>query len=217
MRLAPKRKRAEDMKFSVKSFDNKDIGEIELNDSVFGIEPRRDILARVVNWQLAKRRAGTHKVKLVGEIRGTTAKPFRQKGTGRARQGTTRAVQFRGGATAHGPVVRSHAHDLPKKVRKLGLKCALSAKRAEGKLIVVDKIEATGKTKEIAKQLSLLGVASTLLIDGVEINSGFARAARNIPKTDILPCQGANVYDMVRRDVLVLSRAAATYLEERLK
>ena len=217
MRLAPKRKRAEDMKFSVKSFDNKDIGEIELNDAIFGIEPRRDILARVVNWQLAKRRAGTHKVKLVGEIRGTTATPFRQKGTGRAREGTTRAVQFRGGATAHGPVVRSHAHDLPKKVRKLGLKCALSAKRAEGKLIVVDKIEAMGKTKEIAKQLSLLGVASTLLIDGVEINSGFARAARNIPKTDILPCQGANVYDILRRDTLILTRDAVHQLEERLK
>jgi large subunit ribosomal protein L4 len=133
MRLAPKRKRAEDMKFSVKSFDNKDIGEIELNDSIFAIEPRRDILARVVNWQLAKRRAGTHKVKLVGEIRGTTAKPFRQKGTGRARQGTTRAVQFRGGATAHGPVVRSHAHDLPKKSSEAWTEMCSFCKTGRGK------------------------------------------------------------------------------------
>ncbi len=217
IRLAPKRKRAEDMKFSVKSFDNKDVGDIDLNDSIFGIEPRRDILARVVNWQLAKRRAGTHKVKLVGEIRGTTAKPFRQKGTGRARQGTTRAVQFRGGATAHGPVVRSHAHDLPKKVRKFGLKCALSAKRAEGKLIVLDKIETTGKTKEIAKNLSLLSGKSILLIDGIEINNEFARATRNIPKTDILPSQGANVYDILRRETLILTRDAVHQLEERLK
>ena len=205
------------MKVAVKNFDNKDMGEIELNETVFGVEPRRDILARVVNWQLAKRRAGTHKVKLVGEISGTTAKPFRQKGTGRARQGTTRAVQFRGGATAHGPVVRTHAHDLPKKVRRLGLKCALSAKQAEGKLLIIDKVDVSGKTKEIAKQLLTLGLSSTLFIDGTEPSNVLVKAIRNIPKTDVIPSQGANVYDILRRDILVLTRDAVQQLEERLK
>ena len=214
---ALQRKRAENMKVAVKSFDNKDMGEIELSETVFGVEPRRDILARVVNWQLAKRRAGTHKVKLVGEISGTTAKPFRQKGTGRARQGTTRAVQFRGGATAHGPVVRSHAHDLPKKVRRLGLKCALSAKRAEGKLLIIDKVDVSGKTKEIAKQLSTLGLSSTLFIDGTKTSDLLVKAIRNIPKIDVIPSQGANVYDILRRDTLVLTRDAVHQLEERLK
>jgi large subunit ribosomal protein L4 len=205
------------MKLSVKSLDAKDVGEIELNDSIFGIEPRRDILARVVNWQLAKRRAGTHKVKLVGDISGTTAKPFRQKGTGRARQGSARAVQFRGGATAHGPVVRSHAHDLPKKVRRLGLKCALSAKQAEGKLIVLDKTDGSGKTKDLIKQFDALGWSSVLVIEGPEVNVSFARAARNIPKVDVLPQHGVNVYDILRRDTLVLTRDAVEHLEARLK
>jgi large subunit ribosomal protein L4 len=205
------------MKFSVKSFDNKDAGEIELNEEIFGIEPRRDILARVVNWQLAKRRAGTHKVKLVGEISGTTAKPFRQKGTGRARQGSTRAVQMRGGATAHGPVVRSHEHALPKKVRKLGLRCALSAKQAAGKLIVLDKVDGSGKTKDVVKQFAVLGLTSVLFIDGAETNQMFLKATRNIPKTDVLPSQGANVYDILRRDTLILTRDAVQQLEERLK
>jgi large subunit ribosomal protein L4 len=205
------------MKLSVKTLDAQEKGDIELDDSIFGIEPRRDILARVVNWQLAKRRAGTHKVKLVGEIRGTTAKPFRQKGTGRARQGSARAAQFRGGATVHGPVVRSHAHDLPKKVRRLGLKCALSAKQAEGKLIVLDSVEGSGKTKDLAKQFAALGLDSVLLIDGPEPNASFARAARNIPKVDVLPTQGANVYDILRRDTLVLTRDAVEHLEARLK
>ena len=170
-----------------------------------------------MNWQLAKRRAGTHKVKLVGEIRGTTAKPFRQKGTGRARQGSARAAQFRGGATVHGPVVRSHAHDLPKKVRRLGLKCALSAKQAEGKLIVLDSVEGSGKTKDLAKQFAALGWDSVLVIDGPEPNSSFKRAAHNIPKVDVLPTQGANVYDILRRDTLVLTRDAVEHLEARLK
>lgn len=205
------------MKLSVKSLDAKDVGEVELDDSIFGIEPRRDILARVVNWQLAKRRAGTHKVKLVGEISGTTAKPFRQKGTGRARQGSARAAQFRGGATAHGPVVRSHAHDLPKKVRRLGLKCALSAKQAAGQLIVLDKADGSGKTKDLVKQFDALGWTSVLVIDGPEVNDTFARAARNIPRVDVLPPQGANVYDILRRDTLVLTRDAIEHLEARFK
>ncbi|MBH66976.1 MAG: 50S ribosomal protein L4 [Rhodospirillaceae bacterium] len=205
------------MKCPVKNLENKDTGEIELSDAIFGVEARQDILTRAVNWQLAKRRLGTHKVKLVGDISGTTAKPFRQKGTGRARQGTTRAVQFRGGATAHGPVVRSHAHALPKKVRKLALKCALSSKRATGKLIIIDKIDSTGKTKDLIGKLSKLGLTSALFIDGPDCNIAFTRAVKNIPQCDVLPCVGANVYDILRRDTLVLSRDAVQHLEERLK
>ena len=205
------------MKLSVKTLDAQDKGEIELDDSIFGIEPRRDILARVVNWQLAKRRAGTHKVKLIGDIRGTTARPYRQKGTGRARQGSVRSAQFRGGATVHGPVVRSHAHNLPKKVRRLGLKCALSAKQAAGQLIILDSAEGSGKTKDLVKQLEALGWSSVLLIDGPEPNVSFALASSNIPKVDVLPTQGANVYDILRRDTLVLTRDAVEHLEARLK
>ena len=205
------------MKLSVKTLDAQDKGEIELDDSIFGIEPRRDILARVVNWQLAKRRAGTHKVKLIGDIRGTTARPYRQKGTGRARQGSVRSAQFRGGATVHGPVVRSHAHNLPKKVRRLGLKCALSAKQAAGQLIILDSAEGSGKTKDLVKQLEALGWSSVLLIDGPEPNVSFAKASSNIPKVDVLPTQGANVYDILRRDTLVLTRDAVEHLEARLK
>ena len=205
------------MKCPVKDLDNKAKGQIELSEAIFGIEPRKDILARMVNWQLSKRRAGTHKVKLVGDISGTTAKPFRQKGTGRARQGTTRAVQFRGGATAHGPVVRSHAHSLPKKVRKLALKCALSSKQADGKLVVLDKMDSTGKTKELLGKIKKFGLKSVLFIDGPQTNTAFARAAQNIPECDVLPAMGANVYDILRRDTLVLSRDAVQHLEERLK
>jgi large subunit ribosomal protein L4 len=205
------------MKLSVKTLDAQDKGEIELDDSIFGIEPRRDVLARVVNWQLAKRRAGTHKVKLIGDIRGTTARPYRQKGTGRARQGSVRSAQFRGGATVHGPVVRSHAHNLPKKVRRLGLKCALSAKQAAGQLIILDNAEGSGKTKDLVKQLEALGWSSVLLIDGPEPNVSFAKASSNIPKVDVLPTQGANVYDILRRDTLVLTRDAVEHLEARLK
>ena len=146
------------MKCQVKDFNNKAKGQIELNDSVFGIEPRKDILARTVNWQLAKRRSGTHKVKLVGDIRGTTAKPFRQKGTGRARQGSSRATQFRGGATVHGPVVRSHGYKLPKKIRKLALKCALSSKQVDGKLLVLDNFEVSGKTKDLVETIKKFGL-----------------------------------------------------------
>jgi large subunit ribosomal protein L4 len=149
-------KRMVAMKCQVKDFNNKAKGQIELNDSVFGIEPRKDILARTVNWQLAKRRSGTHKVKLVGDIRGTTAKPFRQKGTGRARQGSSRATQFRGGATVHGPVVRSHGYKLPKKIRKLALKCALSSKQVDGKLLVLDNFEVSGKTKDLVETIKNL-------------------------------------------------------------
>jgi large subunit ribosomal protein L4 len=206
------------MKTSVINLDNKSVGELELDDAIFGVTPRKDILARVVNWQLAKRQRGTHKTKGISEISGTTKKPYSQKGTGRARQGSLRSPQFRGGAVIFGPVVRSHAYDLQKKVRKLGLRMALSAKAAEGKLTVLD--EATikqAKTKALAGKFGKLGWSSVLIIDGAELDDGFARAARNIPGVDVLPQQGANVYDILRRDTLVLTKAAVEKLQERLK
>ena len=206
------------MKLDVTTLDAAKAGEIELDDAVFGIDPRRDILARVVNWQLAKRRAGTHKTKVISEISGTTKKPYRQKGSGRARQGSLRSPQFRGGATIHGPRPRSHEHDLPKKVRRLGLKCALSAKRAEGKLVILETTALdSAKTKELVARFGKLGWTSALIIDGAAVNQSFARAARNIPKIDVLPQQGVNVYDILRRDTLVLTREAAQHLEARLK
>ena len=206
------------MKLEVTNLEAEKTGEIDLDDSIFGLDPRRDILARVVNWQLAKRRSGNHKTKGISEISGTTKKPYRQKGTGRARQGSLRATQFRGGQTVHGPVVRSHAHDLPKKVRQLGLKCALSAKAKAGQLIVLDAATTDeAKTKVLAAKFAKLGWQSVLVIDGPELNEGFARAARNIPKVDVLPQQGANVYDILRRDTLVLTRGAVEHLEARLK
>lgn len=206
------------MKLEVTNLEAEKTGEIELDDSIFGLDPRRDILARVVNWQLAKRRAGTHKTKGISEISGTTKKPYRQKGTGRARAGSLRATQYRGGQTVHGPVVRSHAHDLPKKVRKLGLKCALSAKAKAGQLFVLDSAASDdAKTKALAEKFAKLGWQSVLVIDGPELNEGFARAARNIPRVDVLPQQGANVYDILRRDMLVLTRGAVEHLEARLK
>jgi large subunit ribosomal protein L4 len=206
------------MKLTVRNLDNEEVGDIELADEVFGLPVRRDILARVVNWQLAKRRAGTHKAKGISEISGTTKKPYKQKGTGRARQGSLRSPQFRGGAVIFGPVVRDHGFSLQKKVRKLGLKTALSAKQAEGKLVVIDAAKiAEAKTKALRAQLDALGWGSVLIIDGAAVDEGFARAARNIPKVDVLPQQGANVYDILRRDLLVLTRDAAQQLEARLK
>lgn len=206
------------MKLDVISLDNKSVGSIELAEEVFGVAVRRDILTRMVNWQLARRRAGTHKTKGVSEISGTTKKPYKQKGTGRARQGSMRSPQFRGGAVIFGPVVRSHEHDLNKKVRKLALKTALAAKVADGKLVVLDsaRIE-TAKTKELARRFGDLGWASVLIIDGNEVDAGFARAAANLPNVDVLPQQGANVYDILRRDTLVLTRDAVEALEARLK
>ena len=206
------------MKLKVHSLDNKEIGDIDLADEVFGLPVRSDILARVVNWQLAKRRAGTHKTKGISDISGTTAKPYKQKGTGRARQGSRRSPQFRGGAVIFGPVVRSHEFDLQKKVRKLGLKTALSAKQAEGKLVVIDtaKVEEP-KTKALRRRFEALGWNSVLIIDGAAVDAGFAKAARNLPKVDVLPSVGANVYDILRRDTLVLTREAVEQLEARLK
>jgi large subunit ribosomal protein L4 len=206
------------MKLTVRNLDNQEVGDIELADDVFGLPVRRDILARVVNWQLAKRRAGTHKAKGVSEISGTSKKPYKQKGTGRARQGSLRSPQFRGGAVIFGPVVRSHEFDLQKKVRRLGLKTALSAKQAEGKLVVLDAAHVEeAKTKALRTRLDAFGWESVLIIDGAEVEENFARAARNLPKVDVLPQQGANVYDILRRDTLVLTRAAVERLEARLK
>ena len=205
------------MKLTVRNLDNQEVGDIELAEEVFGLPVRRDILARVVNWQLAKRRAGTHKTKGISDISGTTKKPYKQKGTGRARQGSLRSPQFRGGAVIFGPVVRSHAFDLQKKVRRLGLKTALSAKQAEGKLIVIDEAQlGEAKTKALRARLDAFGWASVLIIDGA-VNENFARAARNLPRVDVLPQQGANVYDILRRDTLVLTREAVQQLEARLK
>jgi large subunit ribosomal protein L4 len=206
------------MKLTVRSLDNEEIGDIELADEVFGLPIRRDILARVVNWQLAKRRSGAHKTKGIGEIRGTTKKPYKQKGTGRARQGSLRSPQFRGGARIFGPVVRSHAFDLQKKVRRLGLKTALSAKQIEGKLVVIDAAHISeAKTKALRPRLAALGWDSVLIIDGSVVEEKFARATRNLPRVDVMPQQGANVYDILRRDTLVLTREAVRQLEARLK
>jgi large subunit ribosomal protein L4 len=206
------------MKLTVRNLDNQEVGDIELADTVFGLPVRRDILARVVNWQLAKRRAGTHKAKGVSDISGTSKKPYKQKGTGRARQGSLRSPQFRGGAVIFGPVVRSHEFDLQKKVRKLGLKTALSAKQAEGKLIVIDAAKLDeAKTKALRARFEALGWESVLIIDGTTLDEGFARAARNLPRVDVLPQQGANVYDILRRDTLVLTRDGVEQLEARLK
>ena len=206
------------MKLTVRNLDNEEVGDIELADEIFGHPVRRDILARVVNWQLTKRRAGTHKAKGISEIRGTTKKPYRQKGTGRARQGSLRSPQFRGGARIFGPVVRSHGFSLQKKVRKLGLKTALSSKQEEGKLVVIDAARVSeAKTKALRARFETLGWDSVLIIDGPAVDENFMRAARNLPQVDVLPQQGANVYDIMRRDMLVLTRDAVQHLEARLK
>lgn len=206
------------MKGNVVTLENKAAGDIDLDESVFGAAIRKDILARMVKYQLAKRRAGTHKVKTRGEISGTTAKPFRQKGTGRARQGSARATQLRGGATVFGPVVRDHGHKLQKKVRRLAMKSALSSKQADGKLIILD--DATlpkPKTQDLLGKLGKMGLTNVLIVAGATVDQNLARAASNIPNVDVLPSQGANVYDILRRDALVLTREAVATLEARLK
>lgn len=206
------------MKCKVVSLDNKAAGEIDLDDAVFGAPVRRDLLSRMVNYQLAKRRQGTHKTKTVGEISGTGAKPFRQKGTGRARRGTNRAAQMRGGQTTFGPTPRSHDMEMPKKVRQLALKSALSSKQADGKLIVFDEAKSgEPKTKSIAGKLDKLGLTSALIVSGAELDRNFMLAARNIPGIDLVSQKGANVFDILRRDTLVLTREAVEHLQERLR
>jgi large subunit ribosomal protein L4 len=206
------------MKTQVITLDAGEAGEIELDDSVFGLEPRADILHRVVRWQLARRQQGTHKVKGRSETNYSTKKIYRQKGTGGARHGDRNAPIFRKGGTYKGPTPRSHAHDLNKKVRALGLRHALSAKAGAGSLIVLDAATlAEGKTKVLAEKLKSLGWKRALVIDGSELDQNFARAAQNIEGLDVLPSQGANVYDILRRDTLVLTKAAVEALEARLK
>lgn len=205
------------MQWDVVNLENEKIGTVELADSVFGVDVRRDILARAVNWQLAKRRAGTHKVKTRNEVSGTTKKPFRQKGTGRARQGSMKGPHMRGGGVVFGPVPRDHSHSLPKKVRRLALKAALSAKRADGTLVVLDKAELEdAKTRVLAQRTLALGWGKALIIDGETVDTNFARAARNLPGLDLLPSGGANVYDILRHETLVLTRTAVDKLVERL-
>jgi large subunit ribosomal protein L4 len=206
------------MKLDINTIDAKTAGSIDLADEVFGVEVRNDLLARTINWQLAKRRSGNHKTKGVSEIQGTTKKPYAQKGTGRARQGSLRSPQFRGGARIFGPVVRSHEYDLPKKIRVQALKCALSAKAAAGQLIVLDAaVVPTPKTKELVERLGKLKLVSALFVGGAELDKNFTLAARNIPHIDVLPSAGANVYDIMRRDMLVLTKDAVAQLEARLK
>ena len=206
------------MKLPVKNLANEAVGEIDLDDAVFAVPVREDLIFRMINWQLAKRRQGTHKTKGISEISGTTKKPYKQKGTGNARQGSLRSPQFRGGARIFGPVVRSHEHDLPKKVRALALKTALSAKAAAGQLVVIDDAVAKDhKTKALASNLKAMGLESLLVIGGAVLDQNFVRAARNIPLVDVLPSQGANVYDIIRRDTLVLTKSAISDLEARLK
>ncbi|ABC90471.1 MULTISPECIES: 50S ribosomal protein L4 [Rhizobium] len=206
------------MELNVKTLEGKDAGKVSLSDEIFGLEPREDILARVIRWQLAKKQQGTHKAKGRAEVSRTGAKMYKQKGTGRARHHSARAPQFRGGGKAHGPVVRSHEHDLPKKVRALGLRHALSAKIKADDVIVIDNlVAAEAKTKALASAFETLGLTNALFIGGAELDGNFKLAAQNIPNIDVLPIQGINVYDIVRRGKLVLSKAAVEALEERFK
>lgn len=203
------------MKIDIHTLEGTSAGTAELPDEIFATKPRADIMARVVHWQQAKRRAGTHKVKGMGEVSGTTKKPFKQKGTGSARQGSLRAPQFRTGGAVHGPVVRSHGYDLPKKVRRLGLISALSQKVADGKLVILDTTAGATKTKELQAKLTALGWKSALIVDAT-VDQAFLRASRNIIGFDVLPTIGANVYDILAHDVLAITTAGIAGLKERL-
>ncbi|MGI9128813.1 MAG: 50S ribosomal protein L4 [Roseomonas sp.] len=205
------------MQTPVITLENTQAGEIELPEALFGATPRADIMARVVHWQLAKRRAGTHKAKGMGEVSGTTKKPYRQKGTGNARQGSLRSPQFRKGGVVHGPVVRDHGYSLNKKVRRLGLISALSQKAAEGKLVVLESaaLGADAKTSSMAAKVKALGWKSVLVVD-VAADENFARCVRNLPKVQVLPTIGANVYDILNHEVLAVTRAGVEALKERL-
>jgi large subunit ribosomal protein L4 len=206
------------MKLKVTTLDAGEAGEVSLSEEVFGVTPRADILARVVQWQENRRHKGQHRTLTRSEIDRTTKKMYKQKGTGQARHGAQSVAQFRGGAKAMGPVLRSRATDLPKKVRALGLRMALSSKRAKGDLIVLDQAtSAEAKTKKMAMAFGKLGLKSAVIVDGPAFDAGFERAARNIPHIDLLPVQGINVLDVLRRQKLVLTKAALAALEERLK
>ena len=206
------------MELKILSLDGKQAGSATLPDAIFALEPRKDLIQRCVNWQLAKRQRGTHKVKFKDEINRTGKKMYRQKGTGSARHGSARVPQFRGGGRVFGPHVRSHAHDLPKKVRALALRHALSAKAKDGGILLIDKASIKdSKTKALSKHFEKLEIVNALIIDGAEIEVGFRNAARNIPNIDVLPIQGINVYDIMRRGKLVLTKAALDALEARFR
>ena len=204
------------MQVDVRTLANGTAGQVELPAALFGATPRRDIIARVIHWQLAKRRAGTHRTKGMGEVSGTTRKPYKQKGTGNARQGSLRAPQFRTGGRVHGPVVRDHGYDLPKKVRRLGLISALSMKQVEGKVVVVDTVAGgTGRTKDLVAQFKALGWKNALVVDHT-VDDMFARASGNIVGIRVLPTGGANVHDIIRHDLLVVTQAGLVGLQSRL-
>ena len=206
------------MKLDVITLEAGKAGDIDLSDDIFGLEPRADLLHRVVRWQRAKAQQGTHSVLGKSDVSYSTKKIYRQKGTGGARHGSRKAPIFRHGGVYKGPTPRSHAFDLPKKVRALGLKHALSAKVAAGELVIVDSLNiAEAKTSAVAKAVKENGWKRVLVIDGAEVNENFARAARNLEGVDVLPSMGANVYDILRRDTLVLTRAGVEALEARLK
>ncbi len=210
------------MELGITTLDGEEKGSISLSDGIFGLEPREDLIHRCIVWQLAKRRAGTHKVKNRAEIHRTGKKMYKQKGTGGARHGSRRANLFRGGGRSFGPLVRSHEIGLPKKVRVLALRHALSAKAKDGGIILIEDArladgDGVVKTKALKSRFDKLGFANALIVDGAEIDTGFARAARNIPDIDVLPIAGINVYDILRRHTLVLTRAAVEALEARLK
>ncbi len=211
------RRKAKPMKAEAISLDGEAAGAVELDDGIFGLEPRKDILHRVVRWQRARAQAGTHKVRTRSETSYSGRKIIRQKGNGSARHGDRNAPIFRGGGIYKGPTPRSHAHDLPKKLRKLGLRHALSAKARAGELVILDAAKADGKTAPLARQVKTLGWKRALVIDGVTVDEGFIRAAANIPGLDVLPSKGANVLDILRRDTLVLTKAGLEALEGRLK
>lgn len=206
------------MKVAVKTLEGKDAGEITLDKAIFGIEVRDDILHQMVKYQRNKARAGTHKVQTRDEVTGTGKKPWSQKGTGRARAGDLKRTQDRGGARPHGPVVRDHATKLPKKIRQLAMKSVLSSKAANGKLIIIDDAKAKDhKTKPMAAALEKLSIKNAIIVGGAEIDANFARATSNIPLIDVVPSQGANVYDIIRRDTLVLTKDAVSAITEKLK
>ena len=206
------------MDMKITTLEGKEAGSVSLSKDIFGLEPRTDLIQRCVNWQLAKRQSGTHKAKGRSEIWRTGKKMYAQKGTGGARHGSARVPQFRGGGRAFGPVVRSHAHDLPKKVRALALRHALSSKAKDGGIVVLDKAAVKDpKTKALAAQFGKLGLENALIIDGATLDANFTTAARNIPNIDVLPVQGINVYDILRRQKLVLTKAAVEALEARFK
>jgi large subunit ribosomal protein L4 len=205
------------MKLDVIKLDGSSAGSVDLGDEIFGLEPRADILHRVVRWQRARQQQGTHSTLGRSEVSYSTKKIYRQKGTGGARHGSRKAPIFRKGGIYKGPVPRSHEHELPKKFRKLGLMHALSAKAKEGALVIIDTAESDGKTGALAKQVKALGWKRALIIDGAAVNEGFAKAAANIAGLDVLPSIGANVYDILKRDTLVLTKAGVEALEARLK